>query len=137
MLRAFLILIILATPDGSLPSAVHSTHPSGFGSLPAASRFSESALSPPLIWIAHTREAIAYATRRMIEPHTWAIAGAPRTRVQAWEFEPALDRLATWNMRSEDHDPRAGLGSHDWLDDWFWTDRAIALLKDVRQNPMR
>ena len=134
LIRLVLILSVLIVADW--PSTFLTSNanvPAVSGCLADCGQLRETALSPSLVFSSHAPTAFAFAVRRLIEPHSWAIAGAPRTRVQAWEFEPALQRPASSSLRSEDRDPRSGSGSSDA----YWIDRAISLLKDMRRSPIR
>lgn len=109
MRRVVVILIILNNIVGALPFAPPSSRFPEFASQSTATLFSESALGPSLLFMANSREAVAYATRRLIAPYRWALAGDPRTKAEIWEFQPASPgRFSA--AHSKDHAPRSGAG---------------------------
>jgi hypothetical protein len=133
-MRLVLIVAVAATAGGPSASRISSANNPTVANSLVPDRWRESALAPSLVFMSRALNASAFAVRRLIEPYTWAVAGEPRVRMEAWEFEPAdnLGRIPSI-VRSDDHCQRSGTR----LSGWEATRRAQSILERLRQRPMR
>jgi len=102
-----MLIIIHAMSDGALAFAQSPVALCDFRPRSTAWHFSEMALAPSLLFMAQARSALAFTSRRLIAPYTWAFAADPHAKVQTWEFEPSQLGGRLLSAHSEDHTPRS------------------------------